>query len=150
MSRQDPNLPDGVSAAMIDAYYGVTPYDDAVDDELATYDEAVDAINVAQQRVASAFSWLETELTRIKGGAKTRALADRFDDTLKALRFTENDAIDGCATAITDELGKRDHLSDDIREEIVEAILLARFIKASTVISESVQALEILADKADK
>ena len=119
--RQDPNLPDGVSAAMIDAYYGATPYDDAVDDELGVYDEAVDAINIAQQRVASAFSWLETELIRIKGEAKTRALADRFDDTLKALRFTENDAIDGCAAAITDELGKRDRLSDDIREEIVEA-----------------------------
>ena len=121
ISRQDPNLPDGVSAAMIDAYYGVTPYDDAVDDELGVYDEAVDAINIAQQRVASAFSWLETELTRIKGEAKTRSLADRLDETLKELRFTENDAIDGFASAITDELGKRDHLSDDIREEIVEA-----------------------------
>ena len=121
MSRQDPNLPDGVSNAMIDAHFGVTPYDDAVDDELGVYDEAVDAINIAQQRVASAFSWLEAELTRIKGEAKTRALADRFDDTLKALRFTETDAIDGCASAITDELGKRDHVLDYIREEIVEA-----------------------------
>ena len=120
-SRQDPNLPDGVSNAMIDAHFGVTPYDDAVDDELGVYDEAVDAINIAQQRVASAFSWLEAELTRIKGEAKTRALADRFDDTLKALRFTETDAIDGCASAITDELGKRDHVLDYIREEIVEA-----------------------------
>ncbi len=120
-SRQDPNLPDGVSNAMIDAHFGVTPYDDAVDDELGVYDEAVDAINIAQQRVASAFSWLEAELTRIKGEAKTRALADRLDDTLKALRFTETDAIDGCASAITDELGKRDHVLDYIREEIVEA-----------------------------
>lgn len=120
-TRQDPNLPDGVSAAMIDAHFGVTPSDDAVDDELGVYDEAVDAIGIAQQRVSSAFAWLETELTRIRGEAKTKALTDRLDDTLKALRFTENDAIDGCATAVTDELGKRDHLSDDIREEIVEA-----------------------------